>query len=135
MKCPALTCAGLSGAGKTTVSFAVEAELNRRGLPCYGLDGDNMRHGLNKNLGFSQEGLYFVSKLYYTDISSDRAENIRRVGEVCKLFADGGIVALASFISPFSTDRDNVRKLHVEAGLKFVECHVATSLEVRRCPS
>lgn len=61
----------------------------------------------------------------------DRAENIRRVGEVCKLFADGGIVALASFISPYAADRDNVRKLHEAAGLKFIECYVATSLEVR----
>eukprot|EP00054_Salpingoeca_dolichothecata_P038005 m.12626 g.12626 ORF g.12626 m.12626 type:complete len:610 (-) comp8144_c0_seq1:503-2332(-) len=106
---------GLSGAGKTTLSFAVEAELCRRGVPCYGLDGDNMRGGLNKNLGFSPE---------------DRQENIRRVGEVAKLFADGGIVALASFISPFRRDRDNVRSLHNAANLRFFECYVATPLEV-----
>lgn len=106
---------GLSGAGKTTLSFAVEAELCRRGVPAYGLDGDNMRTGLNKNLGFSPE---------------DRAENIRRVGEVSKLFADGGIVSLASFISPFRKDRDDVRVLHEEAGLKFIECYVGTPLEV-----
>ena len=106
---------GLSGAGKTTLSFAVEAELCQRGVPCYGLDGDNMRTGLNKNLGFSPE---------------DRAENIRRVGEVAKLFADGGIVSLASFISPFRQDRDSCRKLHEDAGLKFIECYVATPLDV-----
>ncbi|EGD83518.1 bifunctional 3'-phosphoadenosine 5'-phosphosulfate synthase [Salpingoeca rosetta] len=106
---------GLSGAGKTTLSFAVEAELCQRGIPCYGLDGDNMRTGLNKNLGFSPE---------------DRAENIRRVGEVAKLFADGGIIALASFISPFRADRDSCRKLHEDAGLKFIECYVGTPLDV-----
>eukprot|EP00730_Choanoeca_flexa_P003154 TRINITY_DN1130_c0_g1_i1.p1 TRINITY_DN1130_c0_g1~~TRINITY_DN1130_c0_g1_i1.p1 ORF type:complete len:608 (+),score=178.81 TRINITY_DN1130_c0_g1_i1:70-1893(+) len=105
---------GLSGAGKTTLSFAVESELCSRGIPCYGLDGDNMRTGLNKNLGFAPE---------------DRMENIRRVGEVAKLFADGGIVALASFISPFRSDRDRCRKLHEDSDLKFVECHVATPLE------
>ena len=105
---------GLSGAGKTTVSFAVEAELCRRGVPCYGLDGDNMRTGLNKNLGFSPE---------------DRAENIRRVGEVAKLFADGGIVCLASFISPYISDREGVRQMHNDADLRFIECHVATPLE------
>jgi 3'-phosphoadenosine 5'-phosphosulfate synthase len=102
---------GLSGAGKTTLAFAVEAELTKRGVPCYGLDGDNVRTGLNKNLGFTPE---------------DRKENIRRVGEVSKLFADGGIVSLCSFISPFKADRDEVRKVHDAAGLKFYECYVAT---------
>ncbi len=79
--------AGLSGAGKTTISFALEEYLCLRGIPAYGLDGDNIRHGLNKNLGFSSE---------------EREENIRRVGEVAKLFADAGIVCLTSFISPFA---------------------------------
>jgi len=106
---------GLSGAGKTTLSFALEAELTRRGVPCYGLDGDNCRTGLNKNLGFSPE---------------DRAENIRRVGEVSKLFADGGIVALSSFISPYKADRALVRKMHEAADLPFIVCHVATPLSV-----
>eukprot|EP00043_Microstomoeca_roanoka_P009946 m.94797 g.94797 ORF g.94797 m.94797 type:complete len:610 (+) comp14741_c0_seq1:137-1966(+) len=106
---------GLSGAGKTTLSFALEAELCARGIPCYGLDGDNMRTGLNKNLGFSPE---------------DRTENIRRVGEVAKLFADGGIISLASFISPFRKDRDSVRQMHDEVGLKFIECYVGTPLNV-----
>jgi len=106
---------GLSGAGKTTLSFAVEAALVSRGVPCYGLDGDNCRTGLNKNLGFSDE---------------DRAENIRRVGEVSKLFADGGIIALSSFISPFEADRAECRKMHEDADLPFVVCHVATPLDV-----
>lgn len=105
---------GLSGAGKTTLAFAVEAELTKRGVPCYGLDGDNCRTGLNKNLGFSPE---------------DRAENIRRVGEVAKLFADGGIVALSSFISPTKASRDGCRQLHKDADLRFFECHVATPIE------
>ena len=73
--------------GKTTVSFALEEYLVSRGIPAYGLDGDNMRHGLNRNLGFTDE---------------DREENIRRVAEVAKLFADSGVVALCSFVSPFS---------------------------------
>jgi len=84
-------------------------------VPCYGLDGDNCRTGLNKNLGFSPE---------------DRAENIRRVGEVSKLFADGGIVALSSFISPYEADRALVRKMHDDASLPFVVCHVATPLSI-----
>ena len=78
---------GLSGAGKTTVSFALEEYLCHHGIPAYSLDGDNMRTGLNKNLGFSP---------------ADREENIRRVGEVAKLFADGGVVCLTSFISPYA---------------------------------
>jgi 3'-phosphoadenosine 5'-phosphosulfate synthase len=88
---------GLSGAGKTTISFAVEKILNQLGIPAYGLDGDNVRHGLCKNLGFSSE---------------DRSENIRRVAEVSKLFADMGVITLASFISPFCTDRDEARRIH-----------------------
>lgn len=79
--------AGLSGAGKTTISFALEEYLVTHAIPCYSLDGDNVRHGLNKNLGFSAE---------------DREENIRRIAEVAKLFADAGLVCVTSFISPFS---------------------------------
>jgi 3'-phosphoadenosine 5'-phosphosulfate synthase len=78
---------GLSGAGKTSIAFQLEAFLVSRGIPAYGLDGDNVRRGLNKNLGFSKE---------------DREENIRRVAEVAKLFADSGFVALCSFVSPFA---------------------------------
>jgi len=106
---------GLSGAGKTTISFALEEYLCLRGIPSYGLDGDNMRTGLNKNLGFSPEA---------------REENIRRVGEVAKLFADAGIVCLSSFISPYEKDRAKARELHEKAGLKFFECFVDTSLEI-----
>src|SRR6476660_8112057 len=88
--------------------------LHRR-KHAYRLDGDNIRMGLNKNLGFSAE---------------DRAENIRRIGEVAKLFADSGVVVVTSFISPYRADRDTVRKLHDDAKLEFIECHVNTSLEV-----
>jgi len=105
---------GLSGAGKTTISFALEEYLVSRGIPSYGLDGDNIRTGLNKNLGFAPE---------------DREENIRRVAEVGKLFADSGVVALCSFVSPFKKDRELARELHKQAGLPFYEIHVATSLE------
>ncbi|XP_077999034.1 bifunctional 3'-phosphoadenosine 5'-phosphosulfate synthase-like isoform X1 [Glandiceps talaboti] len=106
---------GLSGAGKTTVSFALEDYLCSKGIPAYALDGDNLRHGLNKNLGFSH---------------TDREENIRRVSEVAKLFADGGIVCLTAFISPFKEDRDAARKIHEDAGLQFFEIFVDTPLEV-----
>ncbi|XP_002738925.1 bifunctional 3'-phosphoadenosine 5'-phosphosulfate synthase-like [Saccoglossus kowalevskii] len=106
---------GLSGAGKTTVSFALEDYLCSKGIPTYALDGDNLRHGLNKNLGFSPD---------------DREENIRRVGEVAKLFADGGIVCLTAFISPFRKDRQSARKIHQESGLPFFEIFVDTPLEV-----
>ncbi|CAN7937011.1 unnamed protein product, partial [Ixodes hexagonus] len=106
---------GLSGAGKTTVSFGVEEYLCMHGIPAYALDGDNIRHGLNKNLGFS---------------SQDREENIRRVAEVAKLFADSGVVCLTSFISPYAKDRTMAREIHEQAGLVFIECFVDTPLEV-----
>ncbi|GMR58204.1 hypothetical protein PMAYCL1PPCAC_28399, partial [Pristionchus mayeri] len=106
---------GLSGAGKTTVSFALEETLTKLGIPCYGLDGDNVRHGLCKNLGFSDD---------------DRAENIRRVAELAKLFADAGMVSLTSFISPFCADRDGAREIHNAGGLPFFEVYVNTPLEV-----
>ncbi|KAK4321464.1 hypothetical protein Pmani_007724 [Petrolisthes manimaculis] len=106
---------GLSGAGKTTVSFGMEEYLITRGIPAYCLDGDNMRHGLNCNLGFSDE---------------DREENIRRVSEVAKLFADSGVVALCSFVSPFSKDRELAKKIHKDSGLPFFEVFVDTPLEV-----
>lgn len=83
-------CVGLSGAGKTTIGFALEEYLVSHAIPCYSLDGDNIRHGLNKNLGFTPE---------------DREENIRRIAEVAKLFADAGLVCITSFISPFSKVR------------------------------
>src|SRR5215217_5527314 len=106
---------GLSASGKSTIAVILEQMLLHQKKHAYRLDGDNIRHGLNKNLGFSAE---------------DRAENIRRIGEVAKLFADSGVVVMASFISPYRVDRDNVRKLHQDAGLEFIECHVNTSLKV-----
>lgn len=105
---------GLSGAGKTTISFALEEYLVSRGMPAYGLDGDNIRTGLNKNLGFAPE---------------DREENIRRVAEVGKLFADSGVVALCSFVSPFKKDRELARDLHKASDLPFFEIYVSTPLE------
>lgn len=105
---------GLSGSGKSTIAFTLEHALVQRGHLAYVLDGDNIRHGLNKNLGFS---------------AADREENIRRIGEVAKLFADVGIVTMTSFISPYRKDRDLVRKLHDDGKLPFVEIHVCTSLE------
>ena len=106
---------GLSACGKSTIACALEQALCNQGVACYQLDGDNIRFGLNKNLGFSAE---------------DREENIRRIGEVSKLFADAGIVTLSSFISPYTKDRDAARKLHEEAGLPFIEVFVDTPLEV-----
>jgi adenylylsulfate kinase len=92
----------------------LEGMLHERGVLAYRLDGDNVRMGINKNLGFSAE---------------DRAENIRRVGEVAKLFADAGVIALSSFISPYVADRDGVRALHEAAGIDFIEVFVDCSLE------
>ncbi|XP_047507199.1 bifunctional 3'-phosphoadenosine 5'-phosphosulfate synthase isoform X1 [Pieris napi] len=106
---------GLSGAGKTSIAFALEAYLVSKGIPAYGLDGDNVRTGLNKNLGFSKE---------------DREENIRRVSEVAKLFADSGVVCLCSFVSPFAEDREIARRVHTDSGLPFFEVFIDTPLEV-----
>ena len=106
---------GLSASGKSTVAVALEQTLLKMGVNCYRLDGDNVRHGLNKNLGFSAE---------------DRAENIRRIGEVAKLFADSTCIAITSFISPYAADRDNVRQLHEDAGVPFLEIYVSCPLEV-----
>jgi len=104
---------GLSGSGKSTVAVALEKELNRRGNLSYRLDGDNIRLGINKNLGFT---------------AADRTENIRRIGEVSKLFCDAGVIVLSSFISPYRADRDEVRKLHVAGNIDFMEVHVDCSL-------
>ncbi len=106
---------GLSASGKSTIACALEQVLVQRKVHCFRLDGDNIRMGLNNNLGFSAE---------------DRAENIRRIGEVSKLFADSGCVTLSSFISPYTKDRDAARKFHEDAGLKFFEVFVDASLEV-----
>jgi adenylylsulfate kinase len=104
---------GLSGSGKSTVAVALEQALTARGKLCYRLDGDNVRLGINKNLGFSAE---------------DRKENIRRIGEVAKLFVDTGVIVLSSFISPYREDRDTVRALHEAAGMDFVEVFVDCAL-------
>ncbi len=104
---------GLSGAGKSTIAVDLEKRLLERGVRTYILDGDNIRHGLNKNLGFSPE---------------DRTENIRRIGEVAKLFTDAGLVAVTAFISPYRADRDQVRAL-MPAG-DFVEVFIDCPVEV-----
>ena len=106
---------GLSGSGKSTIACAVESALVNLGKHCYRLDGDNIRHGLNKNLGFSAE---------------DREENIRRIGEVSKIFADAGIVTLTSFISPYRKDRDHAREICEKDGLAFIEVYCETPLDI-----
>ncbi len=104
---------GLSGSGKSTLARAVEEKLFERAHLSFVLDGDNIRHGLNKNLGFSPE---------------DREENIRRIGEVAKLFADAGLITMTAFISPYRKDRDNARKLLKEN--EFIEVFVKVPLDV-----
>ena len=104
---------GLSGSGKSTLANAIEEELFKKGIHTYILDGDNIRTGLNKDLGFS---------------AKDREENIRRIGEVAKLFVDAGIVILTAFISPYKKDREFVRNL-VEKG-EFIEVYVKCPLEI-----
>ncbi|MEG1616888.1 MAG: adenylyl-sulfate kinase [Bacteroidales bacterium] len=104
---------GLSGSGKSTLAIALERELNQRGLLCYLLDGDNIRTGINNNLGFSEE---------------DRTENIRRIAEVSKLFVDCGVITLAAFISPTNEIRGNAAQIIGEEN--FVEVFVSTPLEV-----
>jgi bifunctional enzyme CysN/CysC len=106
---------GLSGSGKSTVAVEVERALVAAGRPAYLLDGDNLRHGLNADLAFS---------------AADRSENIRRVGEVARLFADAGVVALVPVISPYRADRDRAREIHEAVGVPFVEVFVDTPLEV-----
>ncbi|KAJ2544167.1 Adenylyl-sulfate kinase [Coemansia sp. RSA 1933] len=112
---------GLSASGKSTVASALEQHLLHRGINAYRLDGDNVRFGLNKNLGFSPD---------------DRTENIRRIAEVSKLFADSAAVAITSFISPYREDRESARSLHKEAGLPFVEvfADVPVSVAEQRDP-
>ncbi len=103
---------GLSGSGKSTLAHAVENALFERGCRTYVLDGDNIRHGLNKDLGFSPE---------------DREENIRRIGEVAKLFADAGVIAMTAFISPYRADRDKARAISADS---FIEVYVKCDLAV-----
>ena len=103
---------GLSGSGKSTIARKVEEKLYERGIKSYVLDGDNIRHGLNNNLGFSHE---------------DRTENIRRIGEVAKLFVDSGMVVMTAFISPYKEDRRKVRKLLGEG--EFIEVFMDATIE------
>ena len=104
---------GLSGSGKSTIAVELEHALIENKHQAYILDGDNIRHGLNKNLGFSPD---------------DRSENIRRIGEVAKLFTDANIITITAFISPYRQDRDNARKLF-QAG-EFIEIYVKCPLDV-----
>ena len=106
---------GLSGSGKSTIAGEVERLLVERGIATYSLDGDNLRHGLNGDLGFS---------------AADRVENVRRVAEVARLFADAGIVALVPVISPYRAGRDHARQLHHDAGLTFLEVFVDAPIDV-----
>jgi adenylyl-sulfate kinase len=112
---------GLPGAGKTTIATAVEAQLIDVGRSAYRLDGDNLRHGLCSDLGFSK---------------SDRETNVGRVGEMARLFADAGTVALVALVSPYTDCREKVRVLHERDGLRFLEVFVNTPAEecVRRDP-
>lgn len=103
---------GLSGSGKSTIAVAAEAALRDQRRLTYILDGDNIRQGLNSNLGFSPE---------------DRTENIRRIGEVARLFTDAGVIVLTAFISPYREDRDQVRE--IMAGGDFLEVHVSADVE------
>jgi bifunctional enzyme CysN/CysC len=106
---------GLSGSGKSTIAVALVRMLVAQGLATYSLDGDNLRHGLNGDLGFSAD---------------DRAENIRRVGEVARLFADAGLIAVVPVISPYRAGRNHARRIHDDSGLEFVEVFVDTPIEV-----
>jgi len=112
---------GLSGSGKSTVAVALEQQIVSSGSPAYLLDGDNLRTGLNGDLGFD---------------AASRNENVRRAGEVALLFADAGVVAIVPLISPYRADRDRVRRRHEELGLRFVEVFVDTPVEecARRDP-
>jgi bifunctional enzyme CysN/CysC len=105
---------GLPGSGKSTIASGVEAALLASGRSAYILDGDNLRHGLNGDLGFS---------------AADRAENVRRTAEVSALLADAGVVVIVALVSPYRADRANARAVHEARGLPFLEVHVATPLE------
>ena len=109
----AIWLTGFSGSGKSTVAYRTEALLSELGMTAYVLDGDNLRHGLNSDLGFSPE---------------DRKENIRRIGHVARLFVDAGVIVLCSFVSPYRRDRDRIRQLMPQG--RFFEAHVNTPLSV-----
>jgi adenylyl-sulfate kinase len=106
---------GLSGSGKSTIAHRCEIAIVEAGRPAYTLDGDNIRHGLNADLGFTAD---------------DRTENVRRVGEVARLMADAGIIVFAPLISPYADGRQTVQKQHYDADIAFYEVHISTPLEV-----
>ena len=106
---------GLSASGKSTIACALEQALLHKGITSYRLDGDNVRFGLNKDLGFSE---------------ADRNENIRRIGEVARLFADSGTIVVTAFIAPYNKDRDVAREVHVKDGLEFIEVYYRPPLRV-----
>jgi len=128
---------GLSGSGKSTLAMALEQVLIQRGHPAYALDGDNIRFGLNAGPKILMDTRGYAetsAKRFGLAFSAeDREENIRRIGEVAKLFADAGLIALTSFISPYRKDRDAARKIHEQnkaGAIPFVEIYVATPIEV-----
>lgn len=106
---------GLSASGKSTIACALEQALLHKGITSYRLDGDNVRFGLNKDLGFSE---------------ADRNENIRRIGEVARLFADSGTIVVTAFIAPYNKDRDVAREVHIKDGLEFIEVYYRHPLRV-----
>src|SRR2546423_2591134 len=124
---------GLSGSGKSTIAYTLEHALFQAGKQAYVLDGDNVRFGLNAGPKI------LIDKRNYSEASAkrfglgfsaeDREENIRRIGEVAKLFADAGLITMTSFISPYRKDRDIVRQLHLDGKLPFIEIHCATPIE------
>lgn len=124
---------GLSGSGKSTVAFTLEHALLDQGRLAYVLDGDNVRHGLNAGAKILVETRSYsesaATRFGLGFTAEDREENIRRIGEVAKLFADAGLITLASFVSPYRKDRDRCRALHVEGNLPFIEIYVATPLD------
>jgi adenylylsulfate kinase len=106
---------GLSASGKSTIACALEQALLHNGITSYRLDGDNVRFGLNKDLGFSE---------------AHRNENIRRIGEVARLFADSGTIVVTAFIAPYKKDRDVAREVHIKDGLEFIEVYSCCSPRV-----
>ncbi|MHB8440255.1 MAG: adenylyl-sulfate kinase [Acidimicrobiales bacterium] len=106
---------GLSGSGKSSIAKHIEADLVEEGIPAYVLDGDNLRHGINDDLGFSRQ---------------DRGENCRRAAEIARLFADAGVISLVALISPYAEDRTKARAMHEVQGLPFLEVYVGTPAAV-----
>ena len=125
---------GLSACGKSTIAVALEQVLNQRKHAAYVLDGDNIRFGLNAGPKILMDtrgyGEAAAKRFGVAFSAEDREENIRRIGEVSKLFADAGLITITSFISPYHKDRDGARAVHEKAGIPFIECHVDTPIEI-----